>query len=275
MFTKRKPVSAAAALVLIAICLIAVIGPHLTSQNPNIGTLSDRLQSPSGDHVLGTDEQGRDIWARLMTGGRTSVSVGLGATILGVVAGTILGLISGYGGGWVDMILQRFLDAIMALPPIILLMVLATALSPNVQNVIIAIAIYVTPGTARVIRGAVLSTKEFAFIEASRSIGATPTRVVFRHILPNVVAPIIVIASITVGGVIITEAALGFLGLSVPPPSATWGNMLNTGVQQYMEQDPWLAIVPGIAIAVTVFAVNMFGDGLRDVLDPKLRGKGH
>jgi ABC-type dipeptide/oligopeptide/nickel transport system permease subunit len=172
------------------------------------------------------------------------------------------------------MFIQRVMDAIMALPPLILLLVLATTLDRNFRNVVLAIALFVMPGAARVVRGAVLSLKEMAYVEAARAIGSTPQRIIFRHILPNTFAPVIVLASITVGSVIIIEAALGYLGLSVRLPQATWGTMLNAGAQQYMEQAPWMAIAPGAVIALTVFAINLFGDGLRDVLDPRLRGKG-
>ena len=175
-------------------------------------------------------------------------------------------------GGWVDMTLQRIMDAIMALPPLIFLMVISTQLSPSFRNVVIAISIFVTPGAARVVRGAVLSIKEMPYVEAARSLGASPPRIVFRHIMPNTFAPVIILASITVGSVIIIEAALGFLGLSVRLPQATWGTMLNSGAQQYMEQAPWMAVAPGVAILITVFSINLFGDGLRDVLDPRLRG---
>jgi ABC-type dipeptide/oligopeptide/nickel transport system permease subunit len=273
-FTRRKPLSAVAFVVLVVVVLLAVFAPFVTGYDPDIGNIRDRLQAPSRDHPLGTDEQGRDVWTRLVYGARMSLAVGLFATAVGTICGVALGLISGYSGGVVDMGIQRVMDAVMAIPPIILLMVMASVLSPSLRNVVIAVALYVTPGAARVIRGATLTIKEQQFIEAARSMGANPHRVVFRHVLPNTWAPIIVLASITVGGAIIIEAALGFLGLSVALPTATWGNMLNTGAQNFMEQAPWLALAPGIAIALTVFSVNILGDGLRDVLDPRLRGKG-
>jgi peptide/nickel transport system permease protein len=273
-FARRKPVSAVAAVVLIVVCLLALLAPIFVPYGPNQISLVARLAHPSASHLLGTDEFGRDVFSRVLYGARVSLAAGLGATALGTAVGVLLGLVSGYVGGAPDQVIQRLMDAIMALPPIIILMVLATTLSPSLPNVIFAISIYVTPGAARIVRSAVLSVKEMTYVEAAHAIGASPPRIVFRQILPNVVAPIIVIASITVGAVIIIEAALGFLGLSVRPPTATWGNMLNTGAQTYMEQAPWLALAPGIAIAVTVFSINLFGDGLRDVLDPRLRGKG-
>lgn len=272
-FGRRKPVSAGAGLVVIAACLLALLAPWLAPYGPNDVDLIARLKGPSSAHWLGTDQFGRDVLSRVMYGGRTSLTVGLGATVLGIGMGVLFGLLSGYAGGTLDLVVQRLMDAVMALPPIILLMVLATTLSPSIRNVIIAISVLVTPGAARVVRGATLSAKEMPYIEAARATGASAPRIVFRHVLPNVVAPIIVIASIAVGSAIIIEAALGFLGLSVHPPTSTWGNMLNTGAQTYMERAPWLALAPGLAIAITVFSINLLGDGLRDVLDPRLRGR--
>jgi ABC-type dipeptide/oligopeptide/nickel transport system permease subunit len=273
-FARRKPLSAAAGVILIIACLLALFAPVVTSYNPDIGNLGEHLESPSASHILGTDEQGRDEWTRIVYGARTSLTVGLGAAIIGTVIGTVLGLISGYIGGLSEMIIQRLMDAVMALPAIILLMVLRIVLAPSVRNVTLVIAIFVIPSAARVVHGAVLSTKEQVYIEAARSVGSSPGRVMFRHILPNVMAPIIIIISISVGAAIIVEAALGFLGLSVAPPAATWGNMLNAGASASMERAPWLALAPGIAIGVTVFSINLLGDGLRDVLDPRLRGRG-
>ena len=273
-FARRKPLSAISAVVLIAICFVALAAPLLAPYPPDAQNLAARLASPGSAHLLGGDEFGRDVLSRLMYGARVSLAAGLGATAIGVSAGVLVGLVGGYAGGAVDFVVQRCMDAIMALPPIILLMVLATVLSPSLRNVILAIAVFVTPGSSRVVRGAVLAIRQTTYVEAARSLGASPVRVLFRHILPNIMAPIIVIASITVGSVIIIEAALGFLGLSIRQPTATWGNMLNTGAQSYMERAPWMALAPGIAIGLTVFSINLLGDGLRDVLDPRLRGRG-
>lgn len=273
-FGRRKPLSAAAGVVVVVACLLALLAPWIAPYGPDDVDLLARLNGPSSAHWLGTDEFGRDVWSRVMYGGRTSLAVGIGATALGIGMGVVFGLLSGYAGGGLDLVIQRLMDAVMALPPIILLMVLATTLSPSLRNVIIAISILITPGASRVVRGATLGTKEMLYIEAARAIGASAPRIVFRHVLPNVMAPIIVIASISVGSAIMIEAALGFLGLSVRPPTSTWGNMLNTGAQSYMERAPWLALAPGLAIAMTVFSINLLGDGLRDVLDPRLRGRG-
>jgi peptide/nickel transport system permease protein len=273
-FARRKPVAAASAALLILVCVMVAGAPVFAKHDPNKQDLSARLADPSTDHYLGADQLGRDTFSRLLYGGRISLGAGLGATLLGVGFGVLMGLLSGYAGGFVDLVIQRLMDAIMALPPLILLMVLATTLDQNFRNMIFAIAVFVAPGSSRVVRSAVLSLKEMPYVEAARALGASPGRVAFRHILPNTFAPVIVIASVGVGGVIITEAALGYLGLSVRMPQATWGNMLNAGAQQYMELAPLMAMAPGLAILVTVFSINMFGDGLRDVLDPRLRGKG-
>jgi len=273
-FAKRKPVAAASALVLLIVVLMCVFAPVLATADPNRQELGARLAPPSREHYLGADQLGRDTFSRILYGGRISLGAGLGATLAGVGLGVVIGLVSGYTGGKLDLVLQRLMDAIMALPPLILLMVLASTLDQNFQNMVFAIAIFVAPGASRIVRGYVLSIKEMPYVDAARSLGATPTRLVFRHILPNTFAAVIVVASISVGSVIIIEAALGYLGLSVRMPTATWGNMLNSGAQTYMELSPILAIAPGVAIALTVFSINLFGDGLRDVLDPRLRGKG-
>lgn len=274
-FARRKPIAAFSAIVLVLIVTACVLAPVLATHDPNRQVLGDRLAPPSSEHWLGADQLGRDTFSRILYGGRVSLAAGLGATLAGVGIGVILGLISGYAGGKVDLVIQRGMDAIMALPPIILLMVLSSTLDQNLQNMVLAIAIFVAPGASRVVRSATLSIKEMPYVDAARSLGATPTRLAFRHILPNTFAPVIVVASITVGSVILIEAALGYLGLSVRMPTATWGNMLNSGAQTFMEQSPILAMAPGLAIAITVFSINLFGDGLRDVLDPRLRGKGH
>jgi peptide/nickel transport system permease protein len=273
-FARRKPISAASAVVLVIVCSLALAAPWIAPYAPNAQNLSARLAAPGAAHWLGADQLGRDVWTRVMYGARTSLAAGLGATGVGISAGVLIGLCGGYAGGSVDFVVQRIMDAIMALPPIILLMVLSTVLSPSLRNVILAIAVIVTPGSSRVVRGAVLAIKETTYVEAALALGASPRRVIFRHILPNIMAPVIVIASVSVGSVIIVEAALGFLGLSVRQPTATWGNMLNTGAQSYMERAPWMALAPGLAIGVTVFSINLLGDGLRDVLDPRLRGRG-
>lgn len=271
-FARRKPLSAAAALTLFVVTAIVAVGPFVMSTSPYVGTLSEHLQGPSASHLLGTDEQGRDVLTRVIYGGRMSLAVGLGASLFATVAGSMYGTVSGYAGGKTDLIMQRIADAMMAIPGIVFLMVLTLILEPSARNVVLAIGILYTPSISRVVRSAVLTVREEPYVEAVRSLGASAPRVMLRHILPNCFAAIIVIASVLVGAGIVTEAGLGFLGLSVSPPNPTWGNMLNAGAQNYMEQAPWLAVAPGLAIAITVFAVNLLGDGLRDVLDPRLRG---
>lgn len=272
-FVRRKPLSALAAIVLLVVIGIVVFGPFFMTSSPVIGNLSEHLQKPSPAHVLGTDEQGRDVWTRIAYGGRVSLAVGLGASLFSTIVGGVYGTISGYFGGRTDLIMQRIADAMMAIPGLILLMILTLVLKPSLGNVLVVMGILFSPSVSRVVRSAVLSVREEPYVEAVRSVGGSAPRVMFRHILPNCFAAVIVIASLLVGAGIVVEAALGFLGLSVPPPNPTWGNMLNAGAQNYMEIAPWLAIAPGVAIGITVFSVNLFGDGLRDLLDPRLRGR--
>jgi len=273
-FARRKPLSAVGAVILILLVSLVAIGPLVLSGNPNVGSLRDHLKPPGSGHIFGTDQLGRDLFIRTLYGGRLSLIVGIGAATAGTVAGTILGVVSGYLGGKFDLIFQRFMDAWMSIPGIVLLMTLATLLGPSQRNTILAIAILGTPSASRIVRSAVLAVKAQPFVEAATSLGASPVRVMLRHVLPNVMGPILVIASVGVGGAILAEAGLGYLGLSVPPPFATWGTLLSSGSQNFMEQAPWMAVVPGVAIALTVFSVNLLGDGLRDVLDPRLRGSG-
>jgi len=269
-FLRRKPVSGAAAIVLAVICALALLAPVLAPYDPNAVDLRARLAGPSRAHLLGADEFGRDVLSRVMYGGRVSLAAGLGATALGIGLGVLFGLLSGYSGGFVDLSIQRLMDAIMALPPIILLMVLSTMLSPNLRNVIIAIAVFVTPGASRVVRGSVLSVKEMTFVEAARTIGVGDARLLVRHVLPNVLTPIIVIATFEVARMIISESALSFLGLGVGPRTPSWGGMLADG-RTYLATAWWVATFPGIAIMVTVLAINLLGDWLRDELDPRSR----
>jgi peptide/nickel transport system permease protein len=233
----------------------------------------EKEKAPSAEHFFGTDALGRDVFSRVMYGARPSLQVGIYATFLGLLVGTAIGLLTGYAGGWPDLIVQRAMDGIMAIPPLVLLLSLVSITSPSLLNIVLILVIFIAPSSSRVVRGAVLATKENQYIDAARTIGAGPLRIGLRHILPNLFAPIMVLASITVGGAILVEATLSFLGLGVPPPTATWGSMLNrgTGVGG-LEVAPWIAVAPGIALTLTVLGFNLIGDALRDILDPRLRG---
>ncbi len=269
---KKKPVGAFAMFLILALLFIAVFSPLISPFDPNELRPQERLQAPNTTYWLGTDQVGRDVLSRLMWGARISIYVGILAVGIGIGAGSIIGLISGYFGGKVDLVLQRVVDTMMAFPLLIFALVLVTVLGPGITNMMIAIGVAVAPGDSRVIRSAVLAIKENTYVEAGRAVGITNTRMILKYILPNVMAPIIVLASLLVAAAIITEASLSFLGLGVQPPTPSWGNMLSAEGRRYMELAPWLAVAPGFCIMITVLAYNLFGDTLRDILDPRLRG---
>ncbi len=277
-FARSKPMGAAGLVVVVLIVLAAIFAPVVSPYDPYASNLNEnglpvRLEGPGASFPLGTDALGRDVLSRIIYGARISLIVGLGAVALGTLFGALVGLVSGYFVGKVDQVLQRVVDTLMAIPAIVLALAVITMLEPGLFNIILVIAIVIAPGTSRVVRGTVLAIKENVYIEAARSIGAGGTRIVFRHILPNVVAPIIVIASIWVGNAIVIEAALSYLGLGTPPPTPTWGGMLALEGRRHLENAPWLALAPGAAISIAVLSVNMLGDALRDVLDPRLRNR--
>jgi peptide/nickel transport system permease protein len=229
------------------------------------------MQAPSSTFPLGTDPLGRDVLSRIVYGARVSLVVGFASVLIGTVLGTAIGLASGYLEGPVDSVLQRGVDTLMAVPGIVLALAVVSVLGQSLTNVILVIGLVIAPGAARVVRGAVLVVKQNAFIDAAHAAGATPWRVVLRHILPNVFAPILVIATVWLGNAIVIESALSFLGLGTPPPIPTWGGMLSGEGRRNLETAPYLAIFPGLAISIVVLAFNMFGDALRDLLDPRLR----
>ena len=277
-FAVSKPLGAAGGLIVLIVVLCAIFAPLVAPFDPYEFNLDEngmpvRLEGPGTDYLLGTDAIGRDVFSRIIYGARVSLIVGLGAVALGITLGTIIGLISGYFLGKIDQVLQRAVDTLMAIPAIVLALAVMTMLEPGIFNIILVIAIVIAPGSARVVRSTVLAITQNVYIEAARSIGATDRRIVFRHILPNVVAPIIIIGSIWVGNAIVIEAALSYLGLGTPPPTPSWGGMLALEGRRYLENAPWLAIAPGVAISIAVLAVNMLGDALRDVLDPRLRNR--
>jgi peptide/nickel transport system permease protein len=220
---------------------------------------------------MGADVMGRDMYSRIVHGARISLAVGLGATVLGSTLGLVIGLASGYLLGWVDLVVQRLIEIMQALPLLVLALVMAAALGPSLQNTIIAIAIPLTPTVARVIRASTLALREMPFVEAARATGMSEFRIAVRHVLPNTLAPLIVLATAQLGSAILTEASLSFLGLGVPEPYPSWGRMLSESAAEYVRTAPWLVVFPGIAISLAVFGTNLFGDALRDMLDPRLR----
>src|SRR5579884_1822657 len=243
----------------------------ITAYDPVATNAAISLLSPDQAHPLGTDAMGRDIYSRIVYGARISLAVGLGSTALGSVFGVILGLASGYIGGWIDLVIQRIVDILQAMPLLVLALVMAASLGPALGNTIVAIAIPLIPYTARVIRSNTLALREQPFVEAARAVGMSEFRIAVRHVLPNTLAPLIVIATAQLGAAILTEASLSFLGLGVPEPHPSWGRMLSESAAEYVRVAPWLVIFPGLAISLAVFGTNLFGDALRDILDPRLR----
>ena len=230
-----------------------------------------RLAAPDWRHWLGTDSFGRDVWSRIIHGARISLAVGIGSTALGASIGVLIGLASGYLSGWVDLVFQRITDILQALPLLVLALVMSAALGPSLPNTIIAIAIPLIPTVSRVIRANTLALRELPFVEAAKSIGMSESRIAFRHVLPNTLAPLIVLATAQLGSTILTEASLSFLGLGIPEPYPSWGRMLSESAAEYVRTAPWLVIFPGVAISLTVFGTNLLGDALRDILDPRQR----
>ncbi len=230
------------------------------------------LARPSWQHWMGTDSFGRDVFSRIVHGARISLAVGIGSTALGATFGVMIGLASGYLSGGVDLVFQRVTDILQALPLLVLALVMTAALGPSLPNVILAIAIPLVPIVARVIRANTLALRELPFVEAAKSIGMSETRIALRHVLPNTLAPLIVLATAQLGSTILTEASLSFLGLGIPEPYPSWGRMLSESAAEYVRTAPWLVIFPGIAISLAVFGTNLFGDALRDILDPRQRG---
>jgi len=271
---KRKPLGAAAACLILLLVCTAMFADLLAPYDPFLTRPEVRLLAPSWQHPFGTDDIGRDVFSRVIYGARLSLWVGLLAVGIGTVSGTLIGLICGYWEGWIDLMLQRLMDALMTIPGLILALAIVSVLTPNTTNAMLAIAIVIIPGNSRIVRGTVLSAKQNAYVEAARAMGCPHLRIIVSHILPNVTAPILIIASIWLGNAIFIEASLSFLGLGTQPPSPSWGLMLSSTGRAFMEQAPWLAIFPGLAISLAVLGFNLFGDTLRDIWDPKLRGRG-
>lgn len=256
--------------ILIALYLVAIFAPLLATYPYAQVDPPNRLQPPSATHWLGTDNIGRDIYSRMVWGARISLAVGFVAAGISVLLGTVIGAVSGYAGGWVDNVLMRFTEIVMAFPTFFLLLTVVAILDRSIFNIMLVIGLTSWPGLARMVRGQVLSLKEQEFTEAARALGANDNRIIFRHILPNTMAPIIVSATLRIGGAILSESSLSFLGLGVPEPYPSWGSILNAG-QPYLLRAPWITTVAGLMIFLTVLAFNYVGDGLRDALDPKLK----
>jgi peptide/nickel transport system permease protein len=269
---RRKPLGTAGGLIVLGMLLLAVFADVLTPYGYAETNLRERFIPISTAHWLGTDQIGRDVATRILYGARISLYVGFGAVAIACVIATVLGIFSAYWGGRVDILLQRVVDAWMAFPGLLILMSIMSLLGPSVLNITLVLGIAAGLRDSRIVRSVALSIRENTYIESARAMGSGHTRVTFVHILPNVIPTIIVIATTGLSTVILTEAALSFLGLGVPPPHPTWGGMLSLAGLDHMYRAPWLAIWPAVALSLAVFGFNMLGDALRDLLDPRLKG---
>jgi peptide/nickel transport system permease protein len=270
-FARRYPLGAVGAIIVTIFILTAVFADVIASADPTATNSKFSLAPPSSMFWLGADFMGRDMYSRIVHGARISLAVGAGAMGLGGVIGISVGLASGYLGGWFDLLVQRLLDIMQALPLLVMAIVMAAALGPSLRNTIIAIAIPLVPTVSRVVRSNTLSLREQPFVEAARAVGMSELRIAVRHVLPNTLAPLIVLATAQLGSAILVEASLSFLGLGIPEPHPSWGRMLSESAAEYVRTAPWLVIFPGVAISLTVFGTNLLGDALRDILDPRQR----
>ena len=270
-FARRYPLGAVGAVIVLVFVLTAVFANVIAPMDPTTTDAKASLARPGGVFWLGADFMGRDMFSRIVFGARISLTVGLGATLAGGILGISIGLMSGYLGGTVDLITQRLMDIMQSLPLLVMALVMAAALGPSLENTIIAIAIPLVPTVARVVRSSTLSLREQPFVEAARAVGMGEVRIAMRHVLPNTLAPLIVLGTAQLGSAILVEASLSFLGLGIPEPYPSWGRMLSESAAEYVRTAPWLVIFPGVAISLTVFGTNLLGDALRDILDPRQR----
>lgn len=254
--------------ILLLLIVVALAAGVITSYDPVQIAPREALQAPSREHLFGTDQYGRDVFARVVYGARISLMIGLISVSIALVSGTLLGLISGYYGKWADISIMRIIDVMLAFPGILLALALVSILGPSLQNLMIAVGISAIPQYARLVRGSVLSAKEHVYVDAARVVGTGNATIMWRHILPNVVAPVIVMATLGIGSAILWAAGLSYLGLGSQPPTPEWGRMLSEG-RDFLREQWWIATFPGLAIMVTVLGMNLLGDGLRDVLDPR------
>jgi peptide/nickel transport system permease protein len=270
-FARRRPLGAAGALIILVMLAAAMLAGFIAPYDPLTTDYGAMLQAPSAAHWLGTDAFGRDVLSRIIYGSRTALIVGFFASFMGASLGTVMGVASAYFGGKTDLIVQRFMDLLLSFPLIVLALVVVAVLGTGTLNVILAIMVPMIPRSALVARSSALSLRETPFIDAARALGFGHARIIFRHLLPNVMAPYLILLTAFLGQAILLEASLSFLGLGVAEPVPAWGLMLSGAAVEFAERAPWMAIFPGIAISVSVFAFNLFGDSLRDALDPKLR----
>ena len=272
VFARRKPLGGAGAGVVLALSVVAIFASLIATHNPLVIDIPNRLQGPSWSHFFGTDELGRDVFSRIVFATRVSLIVGFGGAAITIALALMLGVISGYYQGKADILIQRVVDAFMSLPTMVVLLMAVFLLGKSLLNVVIVLGVISAPAASRVIRGVTISTLTSQYFDAARALGSSDTRTILRHLIPNIAAPVLVIASIAVGGNILAEAFLSFLGLGIEPPDPTWGNMLSFAALGSLTENPWLALFPGAFITLAVFSVNVLGDALRDELDPSRRG---
>ncbi len=269
---KEKPLGLVGGIITLLLLLTGIFADLIAPYGLNETHTSDFLAAPSARFLLGTDNVGRDILSRVIFGARVSVIIGLSASALATSVSLIIGLVSGYIGGKLDLLVQRFVDAVMCLPGIILLMVVMSILGPGMLQIIVVMGLLVGTVGSRIIRGAVIDVKENVYVAAAKAIGCSTPKILIQHILPNIMAPTIILFTIRVPGAIMLEASLSFLGFGIPPPVPSWGGMLGGQGRNYMFLAPWMAMWPGLALATVVYGINIFGDAVRDLLDPRLRG---
>ncbi|MCX5726765.1 MAG: ABC transporter permease [Candidatus Saganbacteria bacterium] len=264
---KKNKLAVFGLIVLALMAIFAIFAPLLSPYNPD-SIVENETLAPSLGHLFGTDDIGRNVFSRALYGARISLTVGLVAVSISILIGTLFGAVAGFYGGLIDTFIMRFVDVMLAFPSIFLILAIQVMLTPNIYNVMVVIGLTSWMGVARLVRGEFLTLKERQFVEAARAIGASDLRIIMRHILPNAMAPIIVAATLGMGGAILTESALSFLGLGVQPPMASWGNML-MDAQAYMRDAPWMAVIPGLLILITVLSLYFVGEGLREALSPR------
>ena len=267
---RRDHAAVAGLIIIVALVIIAIAAPWITPYDPNDQSFRIKLKPPSSEHWLGTDEFGRDVLSRVLVGTRVALYVGIVPVIAAMVIGITLGLAAGYYGKSLDQVIMRLIDILLAFPWLLLAIGIMAVLGPGINNVVIAVAIVYIPAFARIVRGSVLSIKEKEYVEAARAMGQPNPQIITRHVLANAWAPIIVLATLSIGQAIIYAAGLSFIGLGTQPPNADWGVMLSSG-REYLRDAPWLGFFPGLAILIAVLAFNLFGDGLRDALDPRMQ----
>ncbi len=269
---REKPIGAAAGIVFLIFLLVGILAPWLAPHGFNEISPINRLKPPSWQFPFGTDNLGRDMFSRCIYGAQLSVIIGLSAAGLATFISVLIGILTGYLGGRFDMVSQRFVDAWMSFPDLVILIVVVSVIGPGMPQIIGVLGLLLGIAGSRIIRSAVVSTRENMYVHAAQSIGASTSRILWRHLLPNIMPPIIVLFTTRVGAVILAESGLSFLGLGVPPPAPTWGGLLSGSGRTYMFQGPWLALAPGLCLTIVVYATNVFGDALRDLLDPRMRG---